>query len=136
MKLTKEALIPFLASLIVDAKNDTQFSISWFNPTKDLPFSIVGGWQGGFDPEDTDCLLPSKSSPTYAMCVKIVVNEGPYAYTDYEIMNMPWREGEDVYDVEWILTPDVDLDQLAEVMIREYEYVCKEYGGDDADEDL
>ena len=136
MKITKDALIPFLASLIADAKNDEQFSIAWFKPTKDLPFAIVGGWQGGFDPDDADCLLHSASSPTYVMCVKIVVNEGPYAYTDYEIMNMPWREGEDVYDVEWILTGDIDIDSLADVMIKEYEYVCKEYGGDDVDEDL
>jgi hypothetical protein len=128
MKLTKEALIPFLASLITDAKNDAQFSIAWFNPTKDLPFSIVGGWQGGFDPEDTDCLLPSKSSPTYAMCVKIVVNEGPYAYTDFEIMNMPYDEEGNVDDTEVALEWDDNPEEAARWLLCEWERIMEEHG--------
>ena len=134
-KLNKNELVTFLSSLITDAKNDEKFSIAWFNPTKGLPFAIIGGWQDGFDPDITDGLFHSASSPTYVMCVKIAVNEGPYAYTDFEIMNMPCREGEDVYDSEWILLDCTDLDQLAEDIITDYEYICKEYGGD-SDEDL
>lgn len=89
---TKEALAGWIKGLQQAAKEDEQFSVSWFIPTKEEPFSIVGGWLGGFAPSEADLFCQSKSEPTYAMCIKIIVNEGPYAYCDFETLDMPMSE--------------------------------------------
>lgn len=84
-----QRLTEWLNDLIKSAEEDEQFLVSWFKDTQDAPFSIVGGWLEGFAEDFSDILYISKSNPTYAMSVKIVVNEGPYAYTDFEMLDMP-----------------------------------------------
>lgn len=102
---TKEQLTTWIADLQKAAKNDEQFLVDWFKRTKDSPFSIVGGWLGGFAPSEADLFCQSKSSPTFCMCIKIIVNEGPYAYCDFETLNMPTFEDGEVDDnciaLEW-----------------------------------
>ena len=88
------------------AKEDNSFSIAWFKETEDKPFSIIAGWQKMNLPEDLSSIFcTSKSQPEYTMCVKIAVNDGPYAYTDFEAMDMPLNEFGDVDDtcipLEW-----------------------------------
>ena len=102
---TKEALAMWIASLMVSAEDDDQFLVDWFKPTQHSQFSIVGGWQDGFAPKEADLFCHSKSNPTYAMCIKIIVNEGPYAYCDFECLDMPMSEDGEVDDnciaLEW-----------------------------------
>ena len=95
---TKEALAGWIKGLKQAAQEDEQFSVSWFIPTKESAFSIVGGWSEGFDPSQADLFCQSKSNPTYCMCIKIIVNEGPYAYCDFEILDMPTLEDGEVDD--------------------------------------
>ena len=102
---TKEQLTSWIADLQTAAKNDEQFLVDWFKRTKESPFSIVGGWLDGFNPKEADLFCQSKSSPTFCMCVKIIVNEGPYAYCDFETLDMPRSEDGEVDDnciaLEW-----------------------------------
>lgn len=128
----RQRLVEYLRSLYHSAEEDEQFSISWFSPTRDKPFVIIGGWQDYFDAgadEDYDYLF-SKTEPTYVMCVKIAVNEGPYAYTDYEIMNMPTiNDLGDVYDTELILCRDMsdeDMEEYADKLIQMYSDLIEE----------
>ena len=122
-------LTEWLESLKQSAREDEQFSIAWFKPTENDPFSIIGGWMEGFSENYSGLLCISKGAPGYAMCVKIAVNEGPYAYTDFEIMNMPVDPAtEEVDDTCIALEYDDDSESLARFLLMELERITKEYG--------
>jgi hypothetical protein len=127
-KINIEKLADWLRVLIESAKKDEQFSIAWFKETENDPFSIIGGWMEGFSEDYGDVLCISKGDPSYAMCVKIAVNEGPYAYTDFEIMNMPVNSEGDVDDTCIALDYDEDVISLAQFLAGEWERITKEYG--------
>lgn len=118
---TKEALAGWIKGLQQAAKEDEQFSVSWFIPTKESPLSIVGGWENGFSPREADLFCQSKSEPTFAMCIKIVVNEGPYAYCDFETLNMPVDDREEVEDTCIALEWKDDPTKVAEFYMMEWE---------------
>lgn len=118
---TKEALAMWIAGLMVSAENDDQFLVDWFKPTKESPVSIIGGWMNGFAPSEADLFCQSKSNPTYAMCIKIVVNEGPYAYCDFETLNMPMDDREEVEDTCIALEWKDDPAKVAEFYMIEWE---------------
>ena len=121
------ALAEWLSDLIEAAKDDESFCIAWFKETENAPFSIIGGWMEGFSDQYDDVLCISKSNPTYATCVKIVINEGPYAYTDFEIMNMPVNPEGDVDDTCIALDYDEDVEGLAQFLWCEWERIMNEY---------
>jgi hypothetical protein len=118
---TKEQLTSWIAGLQEAAKNDEQFLVDWFKRTKDSQFSIVGGWQDGFAPNEADLFCQSKSNPTYCMCVKICVNEGPYAYCDFETLDMPLSEDGEVDDNCIALEWHDDPAKVAEFFMIEWE---------------
>lgn len=127
-KFTIESLAAWIEELKEAAKKDEQFSISWFKGTKDEPFSIIGGWDGRFSESMADILCSSNGDPSYAMCVKIAVNEGPYAYTDFEIMNMPINpETKEVDDTCIALEWEDDPMLTAEFFMSEWERIKVEY---------
>jgi hypothetical protein len=126
-KFTIESLAQWINDLKEAAKDDTSFSIAWFKGTENEPFSIIGGWMEGFE-NYSGVLCTSKTEPTYAMCIKIAINEGPYAYTDFEIMNMPWDEDSgEVDDTCIALEYDDDSESLAQFFEMEWERIMKEY---------
>jgi hypothetical protein len=118
---TEEALAGWIKGLQQAAKEDEQFSVSWFLPTKESTFSIVGGWLEGFDPSQADLFCQSKSNPTYAMCIKIIVNEGPYAYCDFETLDMPMSEDGEVDDNCFALEWDENPEAIAGFFMTEWE---------------
>lgn len=126
-KININKLAEWLRDLIEAAKADEQFSISWFKETEDEQFSIIGGWMEGFSEDYNDVLCISKGDPSYAMCVKIAVNEGPYAYTDFEIMDMPTNFEGDVEDTCIALDWYEDVQAMAEWLAQEWERIMKEY---------
>lgn len=130
-KITLERITEWIRSLIEHAKKDDQFSVSWFPGTKNEPFSIVGGWMDGFSEDYSDLLCISKSEPGYAMCVKIIENEGPYAYTDFEMLSMPYDKvtGE-VDDTCIALEYEDNPEQTATFFMMEWERITKEHEGD------
>ena len=122
-----ERLAQWLSALIEAAKDDEGFCIAWYKETENEPFSIIGGWMEGFSKDYDDVLCISKSNPEYAMCVKIAINEGPYAYTDFELMNMPVNAEGDVDDTCIALDYDEDVEGLAQFLWGEWERIMKEY---------
>ena len=125
---TLKSLADWIKGLKEAAKDDTSFSIAWFHPTIDYPFSIVGGWTPGFGPEYADTFCISKSNPEYAIAVKIVINNGPYTYTDFEIMDMPYEpETGEVDDTEIVLEWDDDPEYAAQFFLGEWERIMKEH---------
>ena len=132
-KNTVNKLSEWLRMLINEAKNDTSTSVFWFEGTDsdDDDFSIVGGWHEGFPTEYSDLFCLSQSNPGYGMCVKIVVNEGPYASANFGELDMPIDKCGEVdspcISLEW----DEDVEGLAEFLLIELERINKEFGGED-----
>jgi hypothetical protein len=124
---TKEALATWIDGLMQAAREDEQFSIAWFVPTQNSPVSIIGGWLGGFAPKEADLFCQSKSNPTYAMCIKVCENHGPYAYTDFELMDMPLDESGEVEDNCIALEWDDDPTRVAEFYMIEWERLMENY---------
>lgn len=120
-------LTKWIESLKEDAQNDNSYSIAWFSGTKNEPFSIIAGWASDFSSDYSDHICISKSNPDYAICIKIAVNDGPYAYTDFEIMNMPITKSGEVDDTCIVLEYDDDAEELAEHFLSEWERITNEY---------
>ena len=125
---TKEELATWVEEIKEAAKEDTSFSIAWFPGTTDKPFSIIAGWQKYFTNDDfSDVFCISKSHPEYAMCVKVAINDGPYAYTDFEVMNMPLDKTGDVDDTCVPLEWDDDTEAAAMFFKHEWERITAEH---------
>ena len=128
---TKEQLAEWIEDIKEAAKEDTSFSIAWFKETQNAPFSIIAGWAEYFadNSEVNDLFCCSKSHPEYVMCIKIAENKGPYAYTDYEIMSMPYEpETSEVDNTEVMLEWDDPADYAAEFFMHEWERIMEEHG--------
>lgn len=125
---TREQLIDWIEDIRDAAKDDTSFCIAWFKPTESCPYAIIAGWQELDEPERDDSFCRSKSHPKYVMAIKIAENHGPYAYTDYEVMDMPWdRESGDVDDTEVFLEWTDSVDYLADRIEAEWLRVMEEH---------
>jgi hypothetical protein len=118
---TKEELTSWIEGLKDAAENDECFDVDWFGPTKNSRFSIVGGWEDGFDSADADLFCMSKSNPTYAMSVKICENKGPYAYADFETLDMPIDAFGEVDDTSITLEWDDNPEAVAEFFMIEWD---------------
>jgi hypothetical protein len=125
---TREQLIDWIEDIRDAAKDDTSFCIAWFKPTESCPYAIIAGWQELDEPEGDDSFCRSKSNPKYVMAIKVAENRGPYAYTDYEVMDMPWdRESGDVDDTEVFLEWTDSVDYLADRIEAEWLRVMEEH---------
>ena len=123
-----QRLTEWIKNLMRMADEEEDFLISWFEDTKNSPISIVGGWSDGFSKEYSDMLHISKTSPSFAMCVKIAVNERDYAYTDFDLMNMPLdKESGEVDDTCIALERDDNPTELAQFLMTEWERISKDY---------
>ena len=124
---TKESLVAWIEDLMEAAKDDHSFSIAWFKETENSPFSIIGGWESGFSEDYSDIFCISKSEPKYAMSIKIAVNDGPYAYTDYEVMDMPIDKLGEVDDTCVPLEWDDNPEAVADFYMHEWERIMTEH---------
>ena len=127
--ISKESLSAWIKELKETAKQDTTISIAWFPGTVESPYSIIAGWQKIFTNDNfSDLFCTSKSQPEYAMCIKVAINDGPYAYTDFEVMNMPLDKTGDIDDTCVPLEWDDDPEAAAMFFMHEWERIMKEHG--------
>jgi hypothetical protein len=126
-KINTNKLADWIRDLIEAAKDDQSFCIAWYPETENESFSIIGGWLEGFSEDYSDVLCISKSNPKYAMCIKIAVNEGPYAYTDFEIMDMPVDKDGEVDNTCIALDYDEDVIGMAQFFAGEWERIMDEH---------
>ena len=125
---TIRELAGWIASLIDSAKKGEQFLVNWFKPTENSPISIVGGWLGGNYPGvNADLFCESKSSPGYIMSVKISLNEGHYAYTDFEMLDMPTEVTGEVDDTCQMLEWNDDPEQIATFFWGEWQRMSEAF---------
>lgn len=90
-------------------------------------FAIVGGWMEGFGAEQADFLYISESDPRYAMCIKVVVDDGPWAFAEFETLNMPIGEDGEVDDTCIALERDDDSESIALFYLNEIDRISKIY---------
>lgn len=128
---TIKKLADWIQSLIDEAEEDNCFDIAWFRETENEKFSIIGGWhESGFDPAARDIFCTSKSQPKYVMAIKVAINNGPYAYCDFDTMDMPIDKFGDVDDTLFILEWDMEPKALATFIYGEWERIMKEHQED------
>lgn len=130
-KFTKEQLAQWIEDIKEAAKDDNCFSMAWFKETKEEPFCIVAGWAECFadNSEVNDLFCCSKSEPRYCMCIKIAENKGPYAFIDYELMDMPTDPDTKEVDItEVMLEWDDPADYAAEFFTHEWERIMEANG--------
>lgn len=124
---TKE-LASWIAGLIDSAKNDEHFDVAWFKRTEESTVSIIGGWLGGnYVGVNDDLFCTSKSNPDQIMCVKIIINRGPYAYADFETLNMPIDPKGEVEDICIMLEWNDDPEALANFFANEWASITEAY---------
>lgn len=119
-------LAMWIAGLQVSAENDERFDVAWFPETSKEQFSIVGGWmESGFTAADRDIFCLSEQNPKYVMAIKVVINDGPYAYCDFETLSMPMdaNNPDEVDDTLFVLEWDTDPEALAEFFYGEWERI-------------
>lgn len=125
---TIKNLIEWIESLKQFAEGDHELLVSWFKDTKDSPYSIVGGWVKMPNlPEDFCC---SKGQPEYVMCIKIAKNEGPYAYVDFDSLNMPTDCYGNVDDTCIPLEWNDSAEAAAAFFLCEWERIMEEHRED------
>lgn len=125
-----QKLTDWLYDLVRKAEEDEIFLVSWFKDSLDKPFGIVGGWLDGFSEDFSDILHMSKTNPTCAMSVKIIINEGPSACTDFETLNMPIDpETNEVDDTCFTLEIGENLEEFAQFLMSEWGRLMKEQKG-------
>lgn len=127
---TVESLAKWIEDIKEAAKEDTSFSIAWFKETEDTPFSIVAGWTEGAFEDYSDIFCVSKTEPKYVMAIKIVINEGPYAYTDFDAMSIPLDKCGEIdsacIPLEWNDSPEA----AAQFFLMEWERIMEEHEGE------
>jgi hypothetical protein len=127
-KITLESLAQWIEDIKEAAKDDTSFSIAWFKETENKPFSIVAGWTEGAFEDYSNIFCVSKTEPKYVMALKIAINEGPYAYTDFDAMSIPLDKNGEVdsacIPLEWNDSPEA----AAQFFLMEWERIMEEHG--------
>lgn len=124
---TKEQLVGWVKNCLSLAVDDKNPGTSAFPGTIAADFSIVAGWQPGFDPEYMDVFACSKADPTKVMCIKIVKNPGfksvtQFAFRDFGLFELPTDTGlEDntCVPLEWDDNPEV----VADFYLHEWERI-------------
>lgn len=108
-------------------KEDNAGCASFFIDPKDRTYSLSIGWMSGYGPVNKSGDFRSKSDPDYALNAAIV-KYNPSDCCDLECMEMPCREGEDVWNDMTTLGESTDWNRLASFFKKEYSAIVKEYG--------
>jgi hypothetical protein len=61
------------------------------------------------------------------MCIKIIVNKGPYAYCDFEVLDMPVFHNGEVDDTCLTLEWEDNPEAIADFFAMEYERISSFY---------
>ena len=88
--------------------------------------AICIGWSEGFDPKD-DNLIHSKIEPTFCLVVGLKVWTSDDLRTDYDWINFPFFENQEVLDVEVTISDTQNYEILANWLLTEYNDLIASY---------
>ena len=83
--------------------------------------AICVGWSAGYGEEPREDVIQAIDNLDYAIVAGVKVWTSDDMRTDFDFINFPYKEDDDVYDDATSITEDEDFDWLAEVLITDYE---------------
>lgn len=86
--------------------------------------AIFVGWSGGYDKEKDDTLIQANDDPTYAINAGIKVWTSDDMWTDFDWINFPYYENEDVLDMDCAISPQEDWERVTDYLLKMYYEVC------------
>jgi hypothetical protein len=90
------------------------------------PLAIACGWASGFSNDYADLLYVNKTNAYKAMCIKIIINDGTYGYTDFDTLNMPVDRFGNLEDTCVALEKEDDSEAVALFYLTELERLLKD----------
>lgn len=88
--------------------------------------AICVGWSNGFDPKDKG-VFHSKTDPTFCLVAGLKVWTSDDLRTDYDWINFPFFENQEVLDVEVTISDTQNYEILANWLLTEYNDLIASY---------
>lgn len=85
--------------------------------------AIFVGWSAGYGDEKRYDIIQAKDYPEYGINAGIKVWTSDAMWTDYDWLNFPYYENEDVLDMECAISPQEDYERVAKYMLQMYNEV-------------
>lgn len=89
----------------------------------DNHLAICVGWSSGYGEEKRYDVIQAKASPDWGINAGIKVWTSDSLRTEYDYINFPYRENEDVLDMECAISPQEDWDRVTEYLLGMYDEV-------------
>ena len=85
--------------------------------------AIFVGWSAGYGEEERDDVIQAKDYPDYGINAGIKVWTSDDMWTDFDFINFPYYENEDVLDMDCAISPQEDYERVAEYLLKMYNEV-------------
>ena len=85
--------------------------------------AIFVGWSAGYGDEKRYDVIQAKDYPDYGINAGIKVWTSDDMWTDYDWLNFPYYENEDVLDMDCIISPQEDWDRVTNYLLKMYDEV-------------
>lgn len=85
--------------------------------------AIFVGWSAGYGDEKRDDVIQGKDYPDYGINAGIKVWTSDDMWTDYDWLNFPYYENEDVLDMDCAISPQEDWERVAKYLLKMYNEV-------------
>lgn len=88
--------------------------------------AICVGWSDGFNPKDNS-IIHSKTEPTFGLVAGIKVWTSDDLRTDFDWLNSPFFENQEVIDTDVVISVEQDYVFLANCLLKEYDDLTTSY---------
>lgn len=87
----------------------------------DEHLAIFVGWSAGYGDEKRDDVIQDKESPDWGIDVGLKVWTSDYMQTDYDLLNFPYEQDGEVWDMGFSVAPNADYECLAKDLLDWYD---------------
>lgn len=85
--------------------------------------AIFVGWSAGYGDEKRDDVIQAKEYPDFGINAGIKVWTSDDMWTDFDWINFPYYENEDVLDMDCTISPQEDWERVAKYLLEMYNEV-------------
>lgn len=86
--------------------------------------AIFVGWSAGYGDEERDDVIQAKDNLDYGINAGIKVWTSDDMWTDFDWINFPYYENEDVLDMDCAISPQEDWGRVTDYLLKMYYEVC------------
>lgn len=86
--------------------------------------AIFVGWSAGYGEEKRDDVIQARDNPDYGINAGIKVWTSDDMWTDFDWINFPYYENEDVLDMDCAISPQEDWERVTDYLLKMYYEVC------------